>query len=76
MAPRHPKTCSDKPKSSKGKHYKGKYKLSQEMMHKYLKESRCFKCGEFGHVTRTCIPKKPKGDSDDDSRPGRYTYMV
>ena len=72
MAPRHPKTQIDKPKSSKGKRYKGKYKLSQEMMSQYLKESQCFWCGEFGHVSRTCIPKKQKEDFDKDTRPRRY----
>ena len=39
IAPKHPKTQIDKPKSSKGKRYKGKYRLSQEMMSQYLKGS-------------------------------------
>ena len=72
IAPKHPKTQSDKPKSSKGKCYKGKYRLSQEMMSQYLKESQCFQCGEFGHVSRTCIPKKQKKDFDKDAHPRRY----
>ena len=72
ITPQHPKTQSEKPKSSKGKRYKGKYRLSQEMMSQYLKESQYFRCGEFGHVSRTCIPKKQKEDSDKDTRPRRY----
>ena len=39
ITPQHPKTQSEKPKSSKGKRYKGKYRHSQEMMSQYLKES-------------------------------------
>ena len=40
IALKHPKTQSDKPNPSKGKRYKGKYRLSQEMMSQYLKESQ------------------------------------
>ena len=68
----HPKTQSDKPKSTKGARYKGKHKLSQEMMSQYLREGKFFRCRGYGHVSRTCIPKKPKDDSDKDNCPGRY----
>ena len=68
----HPKTQSDKPKSAKGARYKGKHKLSQEMMSQYLREGKCFRSGGYKHVSRTFIPKRPKDDSDIDTRLGRY----
>ena len=39
ITPQHPKTQSEKLKSFKGKRYKGKFRLSQEIMSQYLKES-------------------------------------
>ena len=67
-----PKTQNAKLKSAKGARYKGKNKLSPKMIAQYLKEGRCFWCGDYGHVSQTCTPKKPKDDSDEDTRPGRY----
>ena len=46
-----------KKKPSKGKGYKGKIKLSPEELERYQKESRCYRCGEKGHLSRT-FPKR------------------
>ena len=52
IVPKHPKTQDVKQMSSKGKHYKGKYRLSLDMISQYLKESKCFRCGGCTHVSR------------------------
>ena len=58
IVPKHPKTQDVKQISSMEKCYKGKYRLSPEMIFQYLKESKCFRCGGYGHVSRTHLPKK------------------
>ena len=60
IAPKNPRVQDAKPMSSKGKRYKGKYRLSQKMIFEYLKESRCFRCGGYRYVSCTCIPKKQR----------------
>ena len=72
IVPKGPRTQDAKPLLSKGKRYKGKYRLFQEMITQYLKESRCFRCREYGHVSRTCCPKKQKEYSDKDTHPRQY----
>lgn len=37
--------------------YKGKNKLSNDKLERYRKDSKCFNCGEQGHVYNNC-PKK------------------
>ena len=54
--------ASKVPTAKKGKNqekgYKGQSKLSLEKMEQYLKDNKCFKCGEQGHVS--CVPPTKK----------------
>ena len=41
----------------KDREYKGSNRLSPEELEKYIKDNRCFKCGETGHAYRNCPAK-------------------
>ena len=76
IAPKDPKTLDAKTKTSKGKRYKGKTKHSPMTMTQYLKEGKCFKCEEYGHVSCICPQKKQKKDPKEGTHQGYYFYTI
>ena len=74
-SPNASKTQDVKKEKPKGMGFRGRSKLSLEEMEQYLKEGKCFKCGDHGHLSCVYPKQTHKVETQEDTRLKQYSYM-